>query len=147
MTTDHQDDIPAPEPVEHRHVIWCDAEKTLPPDVRHQVLAVADLRCEDCGVEHGRSVIRRYTDWPDRPTAWVELSGATLAARTAWDASVAIAHVVVWAPMWPWTGDVTVLRALCMGCVIRRWVDEVIGRHLTTPRPRQAKQATLWREG
>src|SRR5580765_3768620 len=91
-------------------VAWC--ERNFSAEVEARVFHAAEFKCQRCGVEMGRSVLRHLTKWDD-PRAWMEFSGT--APRT-WDDHIVVVRLVVWAPEWPWTGPETALEARCMGC-------------------------------
>jgi hypothetical protein len=119
---------------------WCELSN-FDPAVRHEVLMAADLRCADCAAEDGHSILVRLSTWWDAK-AWVPLSGET--AGRVWDAKLVIVRVVVWAPMWPWNGDRTALRALCMGCTFRRAVRDISPTPKPPCRSRRPQQIALW---
>lgn len=82
--------------------------------MRWRALKRTDLRCERCGAEHTKRILR-YLYHP--PTEWQPL---VIGAPRRPDFYVTTVNVIVVPTALPWTGEESDLEVLCMGCYVYR---------------------------
>jgi len=85
--------------------------------MRWRALKRADLKCERCGAEHEKRVVRYlYHD----PKLW---QPHVIGHKFRDDYTVVTVHVFVVPTSVPWSGEEHELRVLCGGCMIYESVD------------------------
>lgn len=99
---------------------------------RHRVLVRCDLKCETCGAEHNRQIVKTLYTGP----AWQSFVIGTPRPDNSYVTTVLVVVVPV---ALPWSGEDADLLALCMGCYFRREVEQARARkHAAEPRPQRA---------
>lgn len=88
-------------------------------EARRRVLVRTDLKCETCGVEHGKRVWKYLYS----PGEWWPIVPGQRPHRQ--DLGVVDVIVIVIPVALPWSGEDDDLQALCMGCWFARDVAAV----------------------